>query len=435
MTSKSKLNEIQECQEVKSITFLASILLISIGLLTQNIIFADESISPSRPKVTTKQYNNVNSIQSLTEQLINGLSSDLDKAKAIYTWIGENISYDTQAYFSGNYQDSNAYNTFITRKSVCQGYAELFNEMATFAGLEAKVISGYAKGYGYKLNDKITGTNHAWNVVKINNDWKLIDTTWGSGSINSQNKFERRFNYHYFLTDPKRFIYDHLPEDPNMQLLNPPVSKAEFSNLPKIYKNFYILGLDFIDQIYSQNQSEDEEFHFELKAPEDVIFTSNLIEGNTKLSRNYIWTERKDDKVLFTIRFPRSGNFKVELFAKSKDKTDALYDGILNFNVKASHGNPDNYFPQTFGQHENYEAVLIEPIDGVLKTRSNYHFKVFAPEGLKAAIIRADGEWVHLEKEGDVFSGMASISYGTNKISVQYPGNPSFYTVAEFEGK
>ncbi len=53
--------------------------------------------------------------------------------------------------------------------------------MAKQAGIEVYNISGYAKGYGFKVGDIISGTNHEWNAIKYNGLFYLIDSTWGTG--------------------------------------------------------------------------------------------------------------------------------------------------------------------------------------------------------------------------------------------------------------
>lgn len=42
-------------------------------------------------------------------------------------------------------------------------------------------MSGYSKAYGYNLGDKITKTDHEWNLIEVQGKWYFMETTWGSG--------------------------------------------------------------------------------------------------------------------------------------------------------------------------------------------------------------------------------------------------------------
>ena len=117
----------------------------------------------------------------LATQLTAPFPSPTDKARVIFTWLHHNIEYDTYSFFNGCVEYAAPSDTFTKGLAVCQGYADLFEVLATHSGLEAKVISGHGKGIGY--HDPAPGSplppyqsGHAWNVVKIDGGkWKLID--------------------------------------------------------------------------------------------------------------------------------------------------------------------------------------------------------------------------------------------------------------------
>ena len=66
------------------------------------------------------------------------------------------------------------------RFAVCSGYANLYQALGEKMGLKSAVVIGYAKGLGYLVGNA-SDANHAWNAVRINNSWYLIDATWGAG--------------------------------------------------------------------------------------------------------------------------------------------------------------------------------------------------------------------------------------------------------------
>ena len=56
-----------------------------------------------------------------------------------------------------------------------------------------------------------------------------------------------RYEYddHYFLTDPKEFIYEFFPLQPEWQLLKEPISLEEFEELPFVRSLFFRYQLAF----------------------------------------------------------------------------------------------------------------------------------------------------------------------------------------------
>lgn len=47
-------------------------------------------------------------------------------------------------------------------------------------------VPGYSKGFGYQLGQSFSGEfDHAWNAVFLEGRWHLVDSTWGSGLVDS----------------------------------------------------------------------------------------------------------------------------------------------------------------------------------------------------------------------------------------------------------
>jgi hypothetical protein len=88
-------------------------------------------------------------------------------------------------------------------------------------------------------------------VVFVENKWQPLDVTWASGYIdNSGKEFEGLFNDVHFITPPHEFINTHIPEDPQWQLLNYPVT-IQFINPKTTDKKLIYTALyfNFIDSI------------------------------------------------------------------------------------------------------------------------------------------------------------------------------------------
>ena len=95
-----------------------------------------------------------------------------EKAHAIYDWIVRNITYDFSVVGkleAGYLPDPQQ--TFETRKGICSDFAVLFAALCRSQGIPCKVALGYYVESEYY---------HAWNEVKINGEYILVDTSGDS---------------------------------------------------------------------------------------------------------------------------------------------------------------------------------------------------------------------------------------------------------------
>lgn len=188
-----------------------------------------ETVSPSRcllcrdfsgPDTHAAKFprESVPSLDWLATQLVAPFSSLNDRARAIFTWLHHNISYDVDAFFNNAVRPSTPASTLLTGLAVCEGYAGLFTAIATIAGLESVVVGGHGKGFGSSTLPPGAPTppetsNHAWNAVKIDNgEWKLIDSCWGAGNIKGAGQpYNKDFTPRYFTMSNNEFGLRHFP--------------------------------------------------------------------------------------------------------------------------------------------------------------------------------------------------------------------------------
>jgi exonuclease VII small subunit len=168
---------------------------------------------------------------------------DLSIVRSIYTWIATNISYDQRAYHDRiAIGCQNAPDVWQNRLAVCEGYANLFNAMCASAGIESRLIKGYARDIA---GQQFNFPNHAWNSVLIGGKWYLVDVTWASvnnasNSVLSKDlndKYAKRKLDYFFMINPSDMILTHLPEDPFWQLQNKYIDLATFRSGEEFVKN------------------------------------------------------------------------------------------------------------------------------------------------------------------------------------------------------
>ncbi|MFC1952614.1 transglutaminase domain-containing protein [Chloroflexota bacterium] len=274
------------------------------------------------------------SVDSLAAYLVQPAKNGFEKTRVIYRWITHNISYDFSAYLTGNYRSTNADNVLISRSSICAGYSGLFYALAKSAGLEVVTINGWAKGYDYSAGDQISGpSNHAWNAVRINGGWYLIDSTWGAGSI-VQEKFVREFDEAYFLTHPEQFIYNHFPENSKWQLLDPILSKTDFSALPYVHSKFFSFGLELGDNIQSIIYTGNS-LSMTFPVPNNTYLLVGLIQGNNELADSLTSVKRVGSQYQINASFPNPGTYILRIYARKNDEYGGIYDGILEYKILA----------------------------------------------------------------------------------------------------
>lgn len=204
---------------------------------------------------------------ALAKRIATDFSSDTDRARAIFTWTALNIRYDLQAYYTREnngvaysyttpedkivkdreFRKSLVARTLKTGKAVCEGYSSLVFLVATELNIEAVIIPGTSKNSYAEIGKLPKFSDHAWNALKIDGKWQLIDATWAAGVVNSAtNKFEKRFNDVYFFTDPDKFFFNHYPEDPKWLLTDK--TAADFAALPFYYPSYlssdYVINAD-----------------------------------------------------------------------------------------------------------------------------------------------------------------------------------------------
>jgi transglutaminase/protease-like cytokinesis protein 3 len=152
-------------------------------------------------------------------------SDDEEILTAIYIWVAKSVSYDVENMYSIHFEENPGElieKTFQTKKAICQGYAELFNDLCKRSGIQSYVVHGYTKQHG-----KIQNTGHAWIIASAGKGWFGFDPTWGAGYVND-GRFTKSFTWEYFMVSPEILILSHMPFDPMWQCLDYPVSIKDF---------------------------------------------------------------------------------------------------------------------------------------------------------------------------------------------------------------
>jgi hypothetical protein len=370
------------------------------------------------------------SVKSLAAYLIVPAKNDREKARAIFRWITENIDYNVEVLFQGGSGATDSEDVLKSRKSVCYGYSDIFLSLAKEAGLEAVRISGYGKGYGYLPGKNFSGPfNHAWNAVRINGSWYLMDCTWGGGYVSGDRKYVRLFDDHYFMTPPSQFIFDHFPEEGRWQLLDRPYSKQEFENLVFLEADFFNLGLEPCQR--NGTVSADGQINVSIKAPLDVLVMAGLEHADGGALDGYTFCQRDGERYDIYVQFPGPGSYILKTYAKRKGDAGE-YKSVLEYRINASSGR-DAGFPLAYGKFSEAGAYLYSPMEGQLGAGSSYLFRIRVPGAANVSVVCGE-EWTGLvSRGGDLFEGNATATGEDVGVFANF-GGERWEGVVRYEG-
>lgn len=130
-----------------------------------------------------------------------------------------------------------------------EGFANLFAEMALAAGIEdIGVVKGFIKGPMDVFSKDVPPANHAWNVVRIEGQYRFIDCCLASPfhPAHYPNRPQQAASF-YFLTSPMDLVMSHFPTFLTYQYITPSIPPLIYLKMPFVRPAFFELGLNLVD--------------------------------------------------------------------------------------------------------------------------------------------------------------------------------------------
>ena len=117
-------------------------------------------------------------LESKVEELTAGISDDLEKIKAIYYWVQDNVRYIAFEYGLMGFQPEACQDVYNNKYGDCKGMANLTKQMLTIAGYDARLtwIGTNDLPYNYDLPSLIVD-NHMICTVFLNDTPIFLDAT------------------------------------------------------------------------------------------------------------------------------------------------------------------------------------------------------------------------------------------------------------------
>lgn len=223
-----------------------------------------------------------------------------------------------------------------------------------YANITCKVVEGFFRG-DCENNDSYDEMT-TWNVVKLNENWYLIDTIRGSqtvemqeekwlrkNNVNDDREIISTFNEAYFLTNPEEFIFEHFPQDDKYQLLARKVTFMEFKEMayvrPKFFESklktishprYIISTVDNLNEIIiGLNENVSVNFSKELSVDEHDPETISDINRYCVMFKD----ERRNFLII-RLRLPYSSNYNLTLKVKNNTEENPKFVWCLSYRIE-----------------------------------------------------------------------------------------------------
>lgn len=190
-------------------------------------------------------------VTEITNIIIAPYTTEKEKARAIFTWIANNITVNANSYLKGKSKNINMSSLLNTgneinldaelnkvlksKKALPSQYAYLFLRMCNIAGIKTVIVKGTLRMDSRLTGKVIKNGKDYWNVVFIDGKWYISDSFSGAGEINREKKkFIRIFRSEFYLIEPEKAIITHYPESEQNQYVKVRIKKEEINNFPII---------------------------------------------------------------------------------------------------------------------------------------------------------------------------------------------------------
>ena len=141
-------------------------------------------------------------IEKVRDYILSNLEgkNDYEKIKMVHDYLVDSIEYDSTLSQDNIYD---IYGALVSRKCVCEGYAKAFQYLMN----ECEIDNVIVIGTGTNSNNQTE--SHAWNYVKLDNNWYAVDVTWDDPILIGGGKLPERSKYKYFLKGSNTMNQNH----------------------------------------------------------------------------------------------------------------------------------------------------------------------------------------------------------------------------------
>lgn len=119
----------------------------------------------------------------------------------MHDYLVNNTKYDYDNFIKNTIpqEDYTAYGVLINGTGVCEGYSYAIKRLLKAVSIDSIIVDGNSTGD--------TGGPHAWNMVKLGNDYYQLDVTYDDPVVNNGTKDV--LSHEYFNITDSQISKDH----------------------------------------------------------------------------------------------------------------------------------------------------------------------------------------------------------------------------------
>ncbi|MBQ4049270.1 MAG: hypothetical protein IJD07_01280 [Clostridia bacterium] len=174
-------------------------------------------------------------VRETLRKIIDEEMTDAQIVHAIFDYIMWKTSYDYAVLENSDVAQSVQQPAFYldgvltTGFAVCDGIAKTFSLMCNIMGIDCKRIVGTARS-GEKIAE------HAWNKVKLDGEWYMVDCTWSDFLTNVGTTKIEASSHKYFLLSDSDTKYSHFENDSSLYPRTAPVAYDYYDDVQGVFK-------------------------------------------------------------------------------------------------------------------------------------------------------------------------------------------------------
>lgn len=169
---------------------------VSIGSLEGDTYLSETFFNEQSVNMVTEMLETIKS--NVRSTVIEGNTYDI--VRTVHDYLIDTMDYDKSLGKDNIY---NIYGALINREAVCEGYAKSLKYILDDFGIPCVIVCGIGQ------NSNGDTESHAWNYVRIDENWYAIDATWDDPVIVGDGYVSQNVYTKYFLKGSRDFFVDH----------------------------------------------------------------------------------------------------------------------------------------------------------------------------------------------------------------------------------
>lgn len=232
------------------------------------------------------------------DQLVEPNMTSEELVLLAHDFIAANTAYDYKGVLSGNLDQSvfDIYGVFGEKVAVCQGYALAAEYLLNRHGIKCGVASSKT-------------ANHAWNVVKIDDNWYHVDATWDDPVYDNLGTVK-----HEFLLISQEKLLEKENCDNRKDFITSVKNDYYQNTLGNSFDEEYWMDSAAYIHQYNGKQYYMDKDTFQLKVYDKNSASSSIVLDDKAFGKKIIWKHKTDSNRYWKGNFSKVIGYKNYLY-------------------------------------------------------------------------------------------------------------------------